>query len=66
MGGFVNQKEILVVPTKQFGSIISISYKSWLLVAHSEKSGVGKARQDDISKPALFCRDYRNTQKNRP
>ena len=26
--------------------------------AHGEKSGVCKARECDISKPALLCRDY--------
>jgi hypothetical protein len=48
----------LVVPTKQCGSIISISYILWLLAARGEKSGVYKARQGGISKPALLCRDY--------
>jgi hypothetical protein len=47
-----------VVPTKQCRSIISISYILWLLAARGEKSGVYKARQGGISKPALFCRDY--------
>jgi len=32
---------------------------SQLLTAHSEKSGVCKAKHDGISKPALLCRDYR-------
>jgi hypothetical protein len=47
-----------VVPTKQCRSIISISYTLWLLAARGEKSGVYKARQGGISKPALLCRDY--------
>jgi hypothetical protein len=46
------------VPTKQCDSTISISYISWLLAAHGEKSGVYKARWGDISKPALLCKDY--------
>ena len=48
----------LVVPTKQCGSIISISYIACLLAAHSEKSGVCKVKQGSILKPALLCRDY--------
>ena len=47
-----------VVPTKQCRSIISISYISQLLAARGVKSGVYKARQGDIPKPALLCRDY--------
>ena len=47
-----------VVPAKQCRLIISIGYISWLLAAHGEKSGVCKAREGDISKPALLCRDY--------
>jgi len=39
--------------------IISIGYISWLLEAHGEKSGVYKAKQGGILKPALLCRDYR-------
>jgi hypothetical protein len=48
-----------VVPTKQCGSIILISYISCLLAAHSEKPGVYKVKQGNIPKPALLCRDYR-------
>ena len=48
----------LVVPTKQCGAIISISYISCLQAAHSEKSGVYKVKQGSIPKPALLCRDY--------
>jgi len=47
-----------VVPTKQCGSIISISYILYLMAAHSAKSGVYKVKQGSISKPALLCRDY--------
>ena len=47
-----------VVPTKQCGSIISMSYISYLLAAHSEKPGVYKVKQGSIPKPALLCRDY--------
>jgi hypothetical protein len=47
-----------VVPTKQYGATISTGYISWLLAAHSEKSGVCKAREGVIFKPALLCRDY--------
>jgi len=47
-------------PAKQCGSIISRGYTSWLLAAHGEKSGVCKAREGGISKPALLCRDYKN------
>jgi hypothetical protein len=50
----------MVVPTKQCGSTISTGYISWLLAAHSEKSGVCKARKGVIFKPALLCRDYQN------
>jgi len=50
-----------VVPTKQCRSIISISYISQLLAARGVKSGVYKARQGDITKPALLCRDYLKT-----
>jgi len=53
--------EIRVVPTKQCRSIISIGYISQLLAARGVKSGVYKARQGDIPKPALLCRDYRNS-----
>jgi hypothetical protein len=49
----------LVVPIKQCGSIISISYISCLLAAHGEKPGVYKVKQGSILKPALLCRDYR-------
>jgi len=38
--------------------LISIGYISWLLEAHGEKSGVYKAKQGGILKPALLCRDY--------
>jgi hypothetical protein len=47
----------LIVPTKQCGSTISISYILWLLLTHNEKSGVCKV-QGGILKPALLCRDY--------
>jgi len=47
-----------VVPTKQCWSIISMSYISYLLAAHSEKTGVYKVKQGSIPKPALLCRDY--------
>jgi len=53
-----NTFRLLVVPTKQCRSIISTSYISQLLAARSVKSGVYKARQGGISKPALLCRDY--------
>jgi len=52
-----------VVPTKQCGSIISISYISCLLAAHGEKSSVYKVKQGSILKPALLCRDYRRYEK---
>ena len=42
-----------VVPTKQCGAIISISYMSCLLVEHSEKSGGYKVKQGSI--PNLHC-----------
>jgi len=48
-----------VVPTKQCGSIISVSYISCLMAAYREKSGVYKVKQGGILKPALLCRDYR-------
>jgi len=48
-----------VVPTKQCRLIISISYISWLLLTHNEKSGGWNVIQGDILKPALLCRDYR-------
>ena len=54
----VTQALYRVVPTKQCGSIISISYIACLLAAHSEKSGVCKVKQGSILKPALLCRDY--------
>jgi len=47
-----------VVPTKQCGSIISISYILWHLLTHNEKSGVCKVIQGGIFKPALLCMDY--------
>jgi len=50
-----------VVPTKQCRSIISISYISQLLAARGVKSGVYKAGQGDIPKPALLCRDYQTS-----
>ncbi|MBW2167250.1 MAG: hypothetical protein JRG74_14540 [Deltaproteobacteria bacterium] len=36
-----------------------MSYISYLLAAHSEKTGVYKVKQGSIPKPALLCRDYR-------
>jgi hypothetical protein len=57
--GKIKNATISVVPTKQCGSIISISYISCLLAAHSEKPGVYKVKQGSIPKPALLCRDYR-------
>ena len=54
-----SKHELRVVPTKQCRSIISTSYMSQLLVARGVKSGVYKAGQGGISKPALLCRDYR-------
>ena len=39
--------------------LLGSPYISWLLAAHSEKSGVCKAREGVIFKPALLCRDYR-------
>ena len=54
----IEKVRLLVVPTKQCRSIISISYISQLLAARGVKSGVYKARQGDIPKPALLCRDY--------
>jgi len=52
--------KILVVPTKQCGSIISVSYISCLMAAYREKSGVYKVKQGGILKPALLCRDHQN------
>ena len=49
-----------VVPTKQCGSIISASYISCLMAAHSEKSGIYKVKQGSIPRPALLCKDYPN------
>jgi hypothetical protein len=48
-----------VVPTKQCRSIISGSYILQLLAARGVKSGIYKAIQGGISKPALLCMDYR-------
>jgi len=53
--------QILVVPTKQCRSIISGSYISQLLAARGVKSGIYKAIQGGISKPALLCMDYPDT-----
>jgi len=50
---------IWVVPTKQCRLIISGSYISQLLAARGVKSGIYKAIQGGISKPALLCMDYR-------
>ena len=52
----------MVVPTKQCGAIISISYILWLLLTHNEKSGVCKVIQGGILKSALLCRDYRRSE----
>ena len=48
---------LLVVPAKQYGSIISMSYISYILAAHSKKTDVYKVTQGSISKSALLCRD---------
>ena len=47
---------VLAVSTKLCELIISISYISCLLTAHSEKSDVYKITQSSIPKSALLCR----------
>jgi len=59
-------RQNLIVSTKQCGSIISTSYILWLLVAHSEKLGVYKVQQGRYYQnhcfvgTILFCWDYLN------